>query len=242
MTLYAPDKLRVGVAFEGCSCGWSVARAPWRTVPWHDVTRLSSRVLMAPWLVVTSELLDLSDQLTVLDSRPVKDIDSRDIWRRGMATEVELTTGGAAEAEGEIRDGSRRPCCRGPWPGLPWSVTGTRALLVCILILSACSNLPTVAPVATPKVMLRGAPDGGRAPRFFRTRVQHYSNSSSTWNVTRVIISGDVELNPGPALSSVDDSKPTSARTVYGVAADRQLSCTEPKEQVEHTPCRLTRS
>ena len=39
----------------------------------------------------------------------------------------------------------------------------------------------------------------GRAPRFLHSRIQHDVRSTSTWNATRVIISGDVELNPSPA-------------------------------------------
>ena len=39
----------------------------------------------------------------------------------------------------------------------------------------------------------------GRAPRFLHSKIQHDVKSTSTWNATRVVIAGDVELNPGPA-------------------------------------------
>ena len=38
----------------------------------------------------------------------------------------------------------------------------------------------------------------GRAARFFRSRIPHDTQSVSTWNSTRVVLSGDVQLNPGP--------------------------------------------
>ena len=47
----------------------------------------------------------------------------------------------------------------------------------------------------TPRV----AVSQGRAPKYLRSRIQHDSKSISTWSLVRVIVSGDVELNPGPA-------------------------------------------
>ena len=44
--LYAPDNLRVGVAFEGCTREWFVARESWPTEPGYDVTRLSSTAMI----------------------------------------------------------------------------------------------------------------------------------------------------------------------------------------------------
>ena len=42
----------------------------------------------------------------------------------------------------------------------------------------------------------------GRAGRFLYSRVQHDTNSTATFNVSRLLISGDVEVNPGPAQST----------------------------------------
>ena len=50
-----------------------------------------------------------------------------------------------------------------------------------------------------PAVARTGVERGGRAGRFFQSRVKHDSNSTSTFNISRLISSGDVELNPGPA-------------------------------------------
>ena len=47
--------------------------------------------------------------------------------------------------------------------------------------------------------MARPEPDRtGRAGRFFHERVKHGPNSTSTYNICRLLTSGDVELNPGP--------------------------------------------
>ena len=43
----------------------------------------------------------------------------------------------------------------------------------------------------------------GRAPRFLRSNIPHHTLAVSTWNSIRIILSGDVELNPGPAGSVV---------------------------------------
>ena len=43
-----------------------------------------------------------------------------------------------------------------------------------------------------------GSERAGRAGRFFHSRIKHDPNSTSTFNVCRLLTSGDVELNPGP--------------------------------------------
>ena len=138
-------------------------------------------------------------------------------------------TGGAAEAAGD-QILNRKPAADLPRAvRVMWFPAGTRALLPVVLLvflmLSGCNSCPPAAArVAPPVAVLRGATGGGRAPRFFRARVQHHTHSSSTWNISRVIISGDVELNPGPARSGVVDSSPTPVRTAPGTV-NRQLSC-----------------
>lgn len=40
---------------------------------------------------------------------------------------------------------------------------------------------------------------------FFVSRVKHSSNSTSTFQITRIVLSGDVSMNPGPAKCSACD-------------------------------------
>ena len=41
--------------------------------------------------------------------------------------------------------------------------------------------------------------------RFFASRVKHSSHSTSTFQITRIVLSGDVSMNPGPPKCSVCD-------------------------------------
>ena len=114
--------------------------------------------------------------------------------------------------------------------GLPRAVSnmraraGMQALLLLILLLSGSNRPLTAARVTPPKAVLKGASVGGRAPKFFHARVQHHTNAVSAWNVTRVIVSGDVELNPGPPQPDVVGLNSTPARTAPGIT-NRRLSC-----------------
>ena len=73
-------------------------------------------------------------------------------------------------------------------------------LVAVLLIAAGCrDDLPTLARVAPPIVQLKAQAGHHRAPRFLRTRVPHNTKAQSTWNITRLACSGDVELNPGPA-------------------------------------------
>lgn len=71
-------------------------------------------------------------------------------------------------------------------------------VLALLLIAGRRDDLPALARVAPPTVALREPAGVGRAPRFLRAAVLHHTNSHSTWNTTRLICCGDVELNPGP--------------------------------------------
>ena len=146
--------------------------------------------------------------------------------------EIEASGGSLQSRVGDAAEMGGGRLRRKAAAALPRTVSGTRArtgmqaLMILILVLSGCSSRPlTSVRVAPPTAVLRGASGGGRAPRFLHTRVQHHTNAGSTWNVTRVIVSGDVELNPGPpAPSDAAGSGPTSARTAPGIP-NRQLSC-----------------
>ena len=67
-------------------------------------------------------------------------------------------------------------------------------LLIALLLFTACRD--AAPPLSRPSLRLRATT--GRAPRYLHARTPHHTNSSSTWNVTRLVLSGDVELNPGP--------------------------------------------
>ena len=41
--------------------------------------------------------------------------------------------------------------------------------------------------------------------RFFASRLKHSSHSTSTFQITRIVLSGDVSMNPGPPKCSVCD-------------------------------------
>ena len=72
-------------------------------------------------------------------------------------------------------------------------------LLVLLLLAAERNGQHALRRVAAPAVADPGAEKIGRAPRFFHTAVKHDANSTSTFQIARLLVSGDIEVNPGPS-------------------------------------------
>ena len=65
-----------------------------------------------------------------------------------------------------------------------------------------------------------------RAKGYFATRRGRYPNSSSTFNISKLIICGDIELNPGPDTRPSSICKPACSVCNKVIARNhRALSC-----------------
>lgn len=59
---------------------------------------------------------------------------------------------------------------------------------------------------------------------FFASRVKHSSNSTSTFQITRIVLSGDVSMNPGPPkCSACDNTIASNNRAVECNTCHRRL-------------------
>ena len=87
-------------------------------------------------------------------------------------------------------------------------------LLIIIFMLSDGSEVATPYHFRmTPKATLHR----GRASRYLHTRIRYNTKSETTFQLTRIVLSGDIELNPGPAQHSAGgDANNRHERTATG--------------------------
>ena len=99
------------------------------------------------------------------------------------------------------------PCGATLAPSFAGQASLVLRLLALVLVFAGSSSEKTHKSLCSPPtakvVVFRG-----RVPRFLHSRIQHDVKATSTWNATRTVISGDVELNPGPTVQTAPPERP----------------------------------